>query len=60
MREGCVLLYKAQELARERGLEPSTLTCVLRAICDGRRCGLVERDRAKIEQKWRMKKKGVK
>lgn len=50
-----MLLYKAQELARDRGYDPTPITCALLGICDGTECVLIERDKVKVESEWNKK-----
>ena len=59
--DGCVLLYKAQELAREKGFDISLVACALLGVCDGSSCILIEQDKAKVAKDWEiMMKRKVK
>jgi hypothetical protein len=50
--DGCVLLYKAQELARSKGFDVSLVACALLGFCDGTSCLLIEQDKVKISRQW--------
>ena len=52
--KGCVLLYKAQELARSKGFDISLVACALLAFCDGSSCLLIEQDKEKVSREWKI------
>lgn len=55
-KEGCILLYQAQELAKERGLDVGLVVCGLLPFCEGQKCTILERYKAIIDKDWEDKK----